>query len=87
MGNTLVQNETFHMNGSYTGLNMTTLHNNLYANYSRDYTSSNIVSVIDFATVFGVLFSGVTGIMAGANMSGKIYILKDKSNNSLTKKK
>lgn len=70
MQNTLVQNETFHVNGTYTGLSFQTLTENLYTNYSRDYTSSNNASVIDFATVFGVLFSGVTGIMVGANMSG-----------------
>lgn len=71
----LVQNATEHVNGTYTGLLSSTLISNLYSNYSRDYSSEGTMT--DFASVFGVLFSGVTGIMAGANMSGisKIKLL------------
>lgn len=73
----LVQNATEHVNGTYTGLLSSTLINNLYSNYSRDYSSEGTMT--DFASVFGVLFSGVTGIMAGANMSGisKIKLLNN----------
>ncbi|XP_014258498.1 solute carrier family 12 member 9 isoform X2 [Cimex lectularius] len=66
-----IDNSTSHMvNATYTGLSWQTLNNNLYQNYTRDYTSNGHMT--DFATVFGVLFSGVTGIMAGANMSGEL---------------
>ncbi|KAL7293967.1 hypothetical protein TKK_0012546 [Trichogramma kaykai] len=68
--NTLVQNSTYHRNGTYTGLSLATLRDNLYPSYSADYSSQGSMS--DFASVFGVLFSGVTGIMAGANMSGEL---------------
>lgn len=43
---------------------------NLYPHYAKDYTSNG--KMVDFATTFGVLFAGVTGIMAGANMSGEL---------------
>ncbi|XP_004521821.1 solute carrier family 12 member 9 [Ceratitis capitata] len=55
---------------NYTGLKTETLMENLYPHYVRDYTSDG--KMVDFATTFGVLFAGVTGIMAGANMSGEL---------------
>ncbi|KAL3282290.1 hypothetical protein HHI36_005478 [Cryptolaemus montrouzieri] len=66
--NTLVQNITHIAN--YTGLDIHTLIDNLYPQYGKDYTAHG--NLVTFASVFGVLFSGVTGIMAGANMSGEL---------------
>uniref|UniRef100_A0A8D0HQA6 Solute carrier family 12 member 9 n=1 Tax=Sphenodon punctatus TaxID=8508 RepID=A0A8D0HQA6_SPHPU len=61
-------------NASFTGFNLSTLRDNMYAMYSRDYTTNNIMT---FATVFAIMFNGCTGIMAGSNMSGE---LKNASN-------
>lgn len=55
--------------GSYTGFSSATLHANTYANYTIDYTTGE---TMDFATVFGVFFSSITGLLAGANMSGRM---------------
>ncbi|XP_053119704.1 solute carrier family 12 member 9 [Hemicordylus capensis] len=60
-------NQSF--NASFTGFNVSTLRDNMYAMYSRDYTTNNMMS---FATVFAVMFNGCTGIMAGSNMSGEL---------------
>lgn len=51
---------------------MDTFKSNLFENYTQDYTSGG--KEVNFAIVFGVLFSGVTGIMAGTLISN--YSLK-----------
>ncbi|XP_021924714.1 solute carrier family 12 member 9 isoform X2 [Zootermopsis nevadensis] len=68
--NTLIQNGSVPVYRNYTGFQLDTLKANWHQQYSVDYSSDG--KVVDFATVFGVLFSGVTGIMAGANMSGEL---------------
>lgn len=75
LANTIIShNASYPIFANYTGLSSQTLQNNLWSNYSQDYSSAGDPSV-NFAIVFGVLFSGVTGIMAGANMSGNFINL------------
>ncbi|KAJ4929749.1 hypothetical protein JOQ06_018770 [Pogonophryne albipinna] len=62
-------NETLRYNASYTGFSVTTLRNNLGSGYSLDYSTNSVMS---FSTVFAVMFTCCTGIMAGANMSGDL---------------
>uniref|UniRef100_A0A6A7FY59 Solute carrier family 12 member 9 n=2 Tax=Hirondellea gigas TaxID=1518452 RepID=A0A6A7FY59_9CRUS len=59
--------------GNFTGLHIRTGESNLYPHFSTDYTNGLPITLM---SLFSVLFSGVTGIMAGANMSGE---LKDPS--------
>ncbi|CAG5130954.1 unnamed protein product, partial [Candidula unifasciata] len=64
-------NETIY--GMYTGLSAATFRENLYSKFTIDYSTDRMM---DYATVFAILFSSVTGILNGANMSGE---LKDPS--------
>jgi potassium/chloride transporter 9 len=66
--NHLIRNGSEAVYRNYTGFHLETLEENWHQHYGRDYSSDG--RAVDFAAVFGVLFSGVTGIMAGANMSG-----------------
>ncbi|XP_045611687.1 solute carrier family 12 member 9 isoform X2 [Procambarus clarkii] len=72
-------NSSYELNGTYTGFSSVTFGDNLWLPKKpyRDYTTCSednyeTCSVVTFALTFGVLFSGVTGIMAGANMSGEL---------------
>ncbi|CAF0998163.1 unnamed protein product [Adineta steineri] len=65
----LLYNKTDLIYGNYTGFSAATMRENTYANYTVDYTTGD---TMDFATVFGVLFSSITGLLAGANMSGEL---------------
>lgn len=60
--NHIVQNATHPVNYTYYGLynGFETLKDNLYEDYGKDYSADG--SQVTFAIVFGVLFSGVTGM-------------------------
>ncbi|MFH4981742.1 hypothetical protein AB6A40_008451 [Gnathostoma spinigerum] len=60
-------NRTLYAN--FTGFSLSTLADNIMPMYAVDYTTSKQT---DFALMFAVIFSGVTGLMAGANMSGEL---------------
>lgn len=45
----------------------------LSASYTVDYTTGALVG---FATVFAVMFTGCTGIMAGSNTAGQMFYRK-----------
>ncbi|CAF2053610.1 unnamed protein product [Rotaria magnacalcarata] len=64
-----LNNKTDFLYGHYTSFSSVTMKENLYGNYTIDYTTGN---TMNFATVFGILFSSITGLLAGANMSGEL---------------
>lgn len=65
------ENHIFHPNSTNftVSLSWDTFKSNLNPNYTVDYTTD---LPVDFATVFGVFFTGVTGVLAGANISGDL---------------
>lgn len=53
----------------YTSFSFSSFSENLFTNYTHDYTTGRST---DFAFMFAIIFSGVTGLMAGANVSGEL---------------
>ena len=66
----LIENSTL----AYTGFSKITLTDNIYPAFTVDYSVAKTLDAPKetISTVFGVLFNGCTGIMAGANMSGDL---------------
>lgn len=62
-------NQSQRLTANFTGYSVKTIRDNLWAGYSLDYSTNSLMS---FATVFAVMFTSCTGIMAGANMSGEL---------------
>uniref|UniRef100_A0A914E1C6 Solute carrier family 12 member 9 n=1 Tax=Acrobeloides nanus TaxID=290746 RepID=A0A914E1C6_9BILA len=57
------------LSAPYTSFSFSTFSENFFTNYTFDYTTGKST---DFAFMFAIIFSGVTGLMAGANMSGEL---------------
>ena len=72
------ENCTITLHGTFVGImankNMTQLKDRFTENLEMAFYQdcSNRLNYVDFATVFAVFFSGLTGIMTGANMSGEL---------------
>lgn len=64
-GNINHKNDSYH----YSGWSHKTFTSNLWDDFRKDYTTGHVEKPL---TLFGVLFNGVTGIMAGANISGDL---------------
>ncbi|PWN29070.1 hypothetical protein BDZ90DRAFT_231069 [Jaminaea rosea] len=57
----------------YTGWSLETLQSNLWPHFTRGAAGSSSANMTEsWASVFGVLFPAVTGILAGASMSGDL---------------
>lgn len=54
---------------TFTGISSATFSENVWSSFGHDYSTDMYTS---FSSVFGVLFTGVTGVLAGANMSGEL---------------